>query len=121
MSGIISLKKNIDFKRIYKRGRTAVTPTLVVYALKNKRANRLGITAGKKVGCAAKRNRAKRRIRALYREELLNGDLLPEGCHADLVVVARSSAPDADFERLRRDFRSAVKRAVKQINFNNQT
>lgn len=113
MSGIISLKKNIDFKRIYKRGKTAVTPALVVYALRNKRVNRLGITAGKKVGCAAKRNRAKRRIRALYREEVLNGDLLPEGCRADLVVVARSSAPDTDFERLRRDFRSAVKRAVK--------
>ncbi len=121
MSGIISLKKNIDFKRIYKRGKTAVAPTLVVYALKNKRVNRLGITAGKKVGCAARRNRAKRRIRALYREAVLNGDLLPEGCRADLVVVARSSAPDADFERLRRDFKSAVKRAVKQINFNNQT
>lgn len=119
MSSIISLKKNIDFKRLYKRGKTAVTPAFVVYALKNKRINRLGITAGKKVGCAARRNRAKRRIRALYRELVLDGDLIPKGCYADMVVVARSAAADAEFGKLRRDFAAAVRKAVKQINFNN--
>ena len=119
MSAIVSLKKNTDFARLYKRGKMCVTPTLVVYALKNKRVNRLGITVGKKVGCAVRRNRAKRRLRALYRELVLFGGLLPEGAHADMVIVARAAAVDADHDRLRRDFITAVKRAVKQINFNN--
>ena len=84
MSGIISLKKNSDFQRLYKRGKSFVTPTLVVYAMKNKRVSRLGITAGKKVGGAVQRNRAKRIIRAAYRKNEL---LLPIGY--DIVIVAR--------------------------------
>lgn len=119
MGSVVSLKKNTDFARLYKRGKMCVTPTLVVYALKNKRVDRLGLTAGKKVGCAVRRNRAKRRLRALYRELVLCGGLLPEGAHADMVIVARAAAPDADYDRLRRDFITAVRKAVKQINFNN--
>lgn len=115
MSGIISLKKNIDFRRIYKRGKCGVTPTLVVYALRNKRQSRLGITAGKKVGCAAKRNRAKRRIRALYREQVLSGALPEGGANLDMIVVARAAAVDADFDRLRRDFKTAVGKAASQL------
>ena len=115
MSGLISIKKNIDFRRIYKRGKCGVTPTLVVYVLRNRRLDRLGITAGKKVGCAAKRNRAKRRIRALYREQILSGALPEGGEKLDMIVVARAAAVDADFDRLRRDFKTAVGKAAAQL------
>ena len=30
-----TLKKNYEFKRLYNKGKTAVTPYMVVYALKN--------------------------------------------------------------------------------------
>ena len=115
---IVSIKKNIDFRRIYKRGKSCVTPTLVVYATRNRRGNRLGLTAGKKVGCAAKRNRAKRRLRALYRELVLTDRLLPGGACLDMIIVARAAAAEADFDRLRRDFKTAVRRVADQINFN---
>ncbi len=121
MSDLVSLKRNADFKRIYKRGKIGVTPTLVVYGTKNKYGNRIGITAGKKVGCAARRNRAKRRIRALWREQILKGNLLPEGCCADMVIVARHGAPDVDFDRLRKDFITAVRKSMKQIDFGGGT
>ena len=119
MGGIVSIKKNSDFRRIYKRGKSRVTPTLVVYAVRGRRGGRLGLTAGKKVGCAARRNRAKRRLRALYRELILNGGLLPEGVCLDMVVVARAAAADCAYDQLRRDFICAVKSAAERINFKN--
>ncbi len=62
------IRENKDFKRIYARGRTAVTPILVAYAMKNRDGtSRLGITVGKKVGNAVHRNRARRIIREAYR------------------------------------------------------
>ena len=62
-----------------------VSPYIVVYAAKNKTSSvRIGITAGKKLGSAVTRNRAKRVIReAVYP---LYGRLLPS---YDYVFVAR--------------------------------
>ena len=64
------LNDNRDFLRLYKRGRCAACPLLVVYARRGGFANRrrVGITATKKVGGAVQRNRAKRLIRAAWRE-----------------------------------------------------
>ena len=70
---IVSLDQNGQFQRLYRRGKSVVTPTMVVYALPNRMGRiRLGITAGKKVGGAVLRNRAKRRIRELFRTSLAN-------------------------------------------------
>ena len=83
---IIKLKENRDFRRAYHRGKVFVTPFAVVYVNKNRTGDtRLGITAGKKVGKAVKRNRAKRVITAAYRA------LLPQIKNGlDLVIVART-------------------------------
>ncbi len=89
MSDFITLKDNRDFSRIYKRGKSFVSPVLVTYVLKNKSDNlRFGITTGKKVGKAVRRTRARRVIRAAYYQ--LYKDLKP-GC--DFVFVARSRTP----------------------------
>lgn len=64
-----------------------MSPYVVIYVRKNKlKCRRLGITAGKKVGGAVQRNRAKRVIRAAYREA---EEFLPEGI--DMVIVARAA------------------------------
>lgn len=111
MSEFVSLKKNIDFRRLYRRGRTCVTPCVVVYALPNRaHMHRIGITAGKKVGGAVSRNRAKRRLRALFRE-FAAGELADECCF-DFVIVARARAVDCPFDRLKRDFFKAVREAA---------
>lgn len=61
-------------------------PFVVVYAFKNRSATtRLGITAGKKIGKAVERNRAKRVITAAYRQ------CLPQIVSGyDFVIVARA-------------------------------
>ena len=102
---IISLTLNSQFHRLYRRGKSSVNPTMVVYAAKNREGfNRLGITAGKKVGGAVERNRAKRRIRELYR---LMANQLKNGY--DICIVARGYTPDAPYKKLYSDFIKAMK------------
>ena len=69
MNTVISLKLNTQFQRLYKKGAAAVRPSLVMYARHSGQNRcRLGITAGKKLGGAVKRNRAKRVITAAFRD-----------------------------------------------------
>ncbi len=89
MGKVITLKKNKDFRRIYIKGNSFVSPFVVTYILKNHSAeNRLGITTSKKIGNAVKRNRARRIIRQAYNELLPN---LRNGY--DFVFVARGKTP----------------------------
>jgi ribonuclease P protein component len=84
------LNDNRDFMTLYKKGRYAASKYSVIYVRPNGRPfNRLGITAGKKIGNAVHRNRAKRLIRLAYRESEIK---LPVGM--DIVIVARSSICD---------------------------
>ena len=81
------LNDNKDFLTLYKKGRYAASKYSVIYVRPNGRPfNRLGITAGKKVGNAVCRNRAKRLIRLAYRNAEVS---LPVGI--DIVIVARSA------------------------------
>ena len=67
MKKTVTIKENRDFRRIYSRGRSAVTPFLVLYCRPNGRDhNRLGITTSTKLGCAVVRNRARRRLREVF-------------------------------------------------------
>lgn len=81
------LNDNKDFLTLYRKGRFIASKYSVIYVRPNGRPyNRLGITAGKKVGNAVCRNRAKRLIRLAYRNAEIT---LPVGI--DLVIVARDT------------------------------
>lgn len=83
----------------------AVDPLLAL-ALRNQvGATRMGFTVTTKVGNAVVRNRIRRRLRELYRQRRAS---LPGG--VDVVIVARASAPDADFQRLTRAFDQVASR-----------
>ncbi len=98
-----SLKTNNDFRRVYRKGTSAVRPCLVVYIQKNRlEANRLGFTVTAKVGKAHTRNRVRRRLREIYR---LNESGIQPGL--DMVVVARSRAAEVTYMRLEKEFKSA--------------
>ena len=91
-----SLKQNHLFRRLYQKGKSSAGRTLVVYCRKNGLDyNRLGLTAGTKLGHAVVRNRIRRRIREAYR--------LSESSYAlgyDIVVVARHRAAEATFQEI---------------------
>ena len=64
----VTIKDNRIFRRMYSKGRSAVTPFMVVYCRPNgRRHNRLGVTVSTKLGSAVVRNRARRRLREIYR------------------------------------------------------
>ena len=101
-----ALKLNHIFRRLYATSGHA-NGYLVLYARPNRTAtNRVGITAGKKLGHAVVRNRVRRRLREIYR---LNEDRFAPGW--DSVVVARHRCVDADFQNLTRAYLSLAEKA----------
>jgi len=100
-----SLKLNHIFQRLY-HTKGVADGYLVLYARKNRSdANRVGITVSKKLGKAHIRNRTRRRLREVYR---LNEAMFRPGW--DIVVVARSKAVEAPFEKLTRSYLSLAKK-----------
>ena len=88
MKHTVSLKQNHEFRRLYNKGKSAVSPFFAIYCRKTGRPySRLGITTGVKLGNAVKRNFVRRRIRELYRT---NEEAFLPGY--DIVVVARTRA-----------------------------
>ena len=101
-----ALKLNHIFRRLYATSGQA-NGYLVLYARPNRLGiNRVGITAGKKLGHAVVRNRVRRRLREIYR---LNEDKFTPGW--DIVVVARSRCIKADFSKLTDAYLSLAEKA----------
>ncbi|MBR5705870.1 MAG: ribonuclease P protein component [Deltaproteobacteria bacterium] len=101
-----TLKKNYEFQRLYAKGKSAVTPYLVVYVRKTKRReNRVGFTVSNKLGKAVVRNRVRRRLREIYR---LHESEFSRG--VELVIVARARAVGARYAQLERALLSACKK-----------
>ena len=56
MKPAVTLKKNHEFRRLYRKGASAVAGSMVLYCRKNRLGhNRLGITVSVKLGNAVKR------------------------------------------------------------------
>lgn len=89
MDKFISICRNNDFRRLYAKGKSFVSPLVVVYVKKNRNQGlRVGITTSKKIGNAVLRNRSRRVIREAFRE------LAPRVKSGyDLVFVARGRTP----------------------------
>ena len=101
-----ALKLNHIFRRLYATSGHA-NSYLVLYARQNRLgSNRVGITAGKKLGKAVVRNRVRRRLREIYR---LNEHRFAPGW--DIVVVARSRCISADFQKLTQAYLSLAEKA----------
>ena len=98
MDKATTLKKNYEFRRVYRKGKSGVSPLLAVYCCPNRRGrNRVGFTVSTKLGKAVTRNRVRRRMREIYRLSLPR---LRQGY--DIVFVARSRAVTADYQALAR-------------------
>ncbi|MCI8624538.1 MAG: ribonuclease P protein component [Provencibacterium sp.] len=81
-----TLNRNHQFRLIYKKGKSKVHPLLVTYAMRNRTGTaRLAVVSSKKIGNAVNRNRARRVVRAAYRE---SGFAVPAGW--DVVFVCRT-------------------------------
>ncbi|HSR12821.1 MAG TPA: ribonuclease P protein component [Thermodesulfobacteriota bacterium] len=98
------VRKRADHQRVYREGakfqsrhfRASVCPNTLPH-------RRLGVTAGKRIGPAVRRNRLKRRIREFFR---LNKDLLPPSC--DFVITAREGAADLSFREVSEELKGLL-------------
>ena len=96
MKRATTVKENYEFRRIYAKGKSGVSPYLVVYCRPNRRGNnRLGVTVSAKLGHAVVRNRVRRRLREIFR---LAQPKMKQGY--DVIIVARSRAVNATYREL---------------------
>ncbi len=112
-----AIKENHLFVKAYQGGKRYVTDTVAVYVLKDLKAgrlrkenpqkeflNRIGFTATTKLGHAVVRNRAKRVMRAAYRniisaKPIKTGNLI--------VITARDKIREATSAQVQRDINRA--------------
>jgi ribonuclease P protein component len=98
------VRKRPEFLEIQATGRRVTTPGffLILRAASGGAHTRIGVTASRKVGCAAVRNRAKRLVREAFRA---TRDLWGPGL--DLVVVVRSVPSDLTLDAVVRQWRAS--------------
>lgn len=105
MKSAVTIKENYEFRRLYSKGKSAVTPSVVMYCRKNSRGrNRLGVTVSTKLGHAVVRNRARRRLRELFR---LSQGRMAQGY--DVLLVARGRTAQIPYRYLKRDYDKAAR------------
>ncbi len=100
------LKKRYEFRRVQLSGRRIHTPHFLLVVQPNALPNtRLGITVTKKVGNAVQRNRIKRVVREVFR----NNRLLFPVSH-DVVFIAKRDAKGISYEALLGELQRAARK-----------
>lgn len=105
----VRLKARHEFQAVQTQGRRAATRFVTLLALPNQHSvDRLGLIASRKFGNAVMRNRAKRRLREIFRH--LEPDLAGERgpLTLDLVAIPKRALLDAPFPAVAADFRTAL-------------
>jgi ribonuclease P protein component len=106
------LTRSTDFKRVRRLGKSYAHPLLVLITLANdKTSSRFGVFAGRAVGKAVKRNRAKRLIREGLRQFLPS---ITPGW--DILLLARRPMSEASLEETQQAIHNLLFRADLLIN-----
>ena len=101
------LTRSTDFERVRRSGKSYAHPLVVLVAFRSENDPlRVGVSAGRSVGSAVARNRAKRVLRACI------SDFIPNlACGWDLIFLARQGLVEAGYGDARRAVELLLKRA----------
>ena len=92
------LRKNEDFKLVYKKGKNYWNRNLVLYKRKNGLGySRIGFSITKKFGNSVERNRAKRRLKEICR---LNFHNIENGY--DIIIIPKKNVMYINYKQLER-------------------
>lgn len=107
----VRVRTRDEFAAVKQSGRRVTTRYLTLVACPNAgAADRLGIIASRRLGGAVTRNRAKRRIREIFRRQEPAGAAARGDRPLDVVVIPRREVIDAPIAVLEAEFRAALKR-----------
>ena len=105
MATLVSIPSRSGFLAARDSGLKAVSRGFILQAVPSGRRDwRLGLTATRKIGNAVRRNRARRRLRALARTELA----IRARPGIDYVMIARQGTADRDWSDLVSDLGKTV-------------
>jgi ribonuclease P protein component len=108
---LTTLRRKADFDAIGRSGSVRSTRLLVLRWLRTDRAEtRIGMSTPRSLGGAVQRNRVRRRLRELVREQLREREATL-GAGYDLLLIARPEAARASHAELREALRSLVERS----------
>ncbi len=100
------LRNNNDFSKVFNKGKSTASKTMVVFFIKNElKYNRIAFIASKKVGNSVKRNKARRLMKEAFRE---NKDQLKKGY--DIIFIARNNIIEAKYDDLRKSIKYMLKK-----------
>ena len=99
------VKREKDFKAIFKDGASFANRKFVVYQLENQQNHfRVGLSVSKKLGNAVTRNEIKRRIRHILQS--VKGSLVE---HVDFVVIARKGVETLEYAEMEKNLLHVLK------------
>ena len=105
------LARRSDFRKTYDEGKKLAGRYLVLFVRPSEAgAIRLGLTVTKRVGCAAERNRARRRLREVFRRGARATLERNRWTGTDVVVNLRDGAAEAGVRELAEDFDRLLRR-----------
>jgi ribonuclease P protein component len=105
------LARRSDFRKTYDEGRKLAGRYLVLFVHPSESGNiRLGLTVTKRIGCAAERNRARRRLREVFRREARATLERNRWSGTDVVVNLRDGAGSVGLRELSDDFGRILRR-----------
>ncbi len=98
------IRKKKDFSYLYRKGRATRGKYFNLICLPNSLSySRMAVVASKKIGNAVQRNRARRRIRELFRR---NKELLM--LSLDMIIVTKRGVHEASWEDLQSQYFSMI-------------
>jgi len=98
------LRRRKDFDRVFRHGSRRHTKNFAIILRPNGlQFSRLGVTVGKKVGNAVKRNRVKRYLREFFR---LHKHMLPAS--HDVVIIAKEDAATLAYQDVREELAAVL-------------
>lgn len=91
------VKSEVEFQHVFSSGKSMANKQFVIYTLSKPGQNhfRVGISVGKKIGNAVKRNKIKRLIRSSIQE--LSSSIKNE---VDFIVIARQPTSEMNYQEI---------------------